>query len=55
MQRATRQVREGYIDGRRNIDRLVALQGQRERDVAATIACRRLGERLVKILEMYYC
>ena len=55
MQRTTRQVREGYIDGRRDIGRLVTLQGQRERDVAATVARWCLGERLIKILEMCHC
>ena len=52
MKRATGEVREDYIDSGRDFDRLLSLQGERERYVAAAITGGMLIQRLVVVLEM---
>jgi len=52
VKRATGEVREDYIDSGRDFDRLLSLQGERERYVAAAIAGGMLIQRLVVVLEM---
>ena len=54
MQCATRKVGESYIDCRGDVGGLVALQGERKGHIATTVAGRRLIERLIGVLEMYY-